>query len=645
MPWRLILLLYGAVVSAAAEGFSYQNGCKVRPSITAVLRSGSTLDFEAFVSSQAVTITIPQPGKMIKIFLSNKTPLLTAPGYSKVSPVLLRGWKRFKIEVDWRFLMVEKGGALVVGEQENRQLGLDLVSDVRVVISGSALMGNCERGGPVWDIYNEGVTTVTIFNEDFSDKNFTIFSSDFFIVHLEICSEGFVLTGHRRFDFTLQFDRVKMTVTPVILRPRFQRLHDPIFCHERYIDLRFSPRIADPILTLTLNRSNSEVKGDHVSTRPFWMPSGTTDERGFSAGDERVTSSHTKHLGDLDSGSSNASGTSSDTKHLGDLDSGSSNATGTSSHTNHTENLPSSPSANPVTTEDTTFDPRGPTFPVVTILSGEQVTTPRVLPEGGGNHTTDITLSEMITLIAMVITLTACMTAVFCIRYYLGYFRIRCRRRQSWKTTLIRHASPAPSVASSNDSDGYIKLDDLPKRPLPRPPCPLPRATQTPVAEVPPSSCTSSFSVVSSSSTSSSASFSVVSSSSTSSSASFSVVSPSSSSSLSCSSFPPSSSRRPANGAARRTRDSSSTRFTTAPANHPTSDPINHPITRPISHADSLRVISSQDSTSSVDFPARDSTAQQTDAIYEEIHIYVDIEGERLYSNVPAGGGSAEKTG
>ncbi|XP_069969473.1 uncharacterized protein [Penaeus vannamei] len=383
MPWRLILLLYGAVVSAAAEGFSYQNGCKVRPSITAVLRSGSTLDFEAFVSSQAVTITIPQPGKMIKIFLSNKTPLLTAPGYSKVSPVLLRGWKRFKIEVDWRFLMVEKGGALVVGEQENRQLGLDLVSDVRVVISGSALMGNCERGGPVWDIYNEGVTTVTIFNEDFSDKNFTIFSSDFFIVHLEICSEGFVLTGHRRFDFTLQFDRVKMTVTPVILRPRFQRLHDPIFCHERYIDLRFSPRIADPILTLTLNRSNSEVKGDHVSTRPFWMPSGTTDERGFSAGDERVTSSHTKHLGDLDSGSSNASGTSSDTKHLGDLDSGSSNATGTSSHTNHTENLPSSPSANPVTTEDTTFDPRGPTFPVVTILSGEQVTTPRVLPEGG----------------------------------------------------------------------------------------------------------------------------------------------------------------------------------------------------------------------------------------------------------------------
>ncbi|ROT75810.1 hypothetical protein C7M84_005644 [Penaeus vannamei] len=255
------------------------------------------------------------------------------------------------------------------------------------------------------------------------------------------------------------------------------------------------------------------------------MPSGTTDERGFSAGDERVTSSDTKHLGDLDSGSSNATGTSSDTKHLGDLDSGSSNATGTSSHTNHTENLPSSPSANPVTTEDTTFDPRGPTFPVVTILNGEQVTTPSVLPEGGGNHTTDITLSEMITLIAMVITLTACMTAVFCIRYYLGYFRIRCRRRQSWKTTLIRHASPAPSVASSNDSDGYIKLDDLPKRPLPRPPCPLPRATQIPVAE---------------------------------------------------------------------------------------------------------------DSTSSVDFPARDSTAQQTDSIYEEIHIYVDIEGERLYSNVPA---------
>ncbi|XP_047484429.1 uncharacterized protein LOC125036083 isoform X2 [Penaeus chinensis] len=588
MLWRSLLVLSSVLVSVTAEAYSVPSACLVRTSITTVLRRGSILDFEAFVSSQSVTLIVTQLGKTIKTLLTNETALVMTPGYSKAYPVSLCGWKRFRIEVDGSLLLAERGGGILLGEQADRQLGLDSVSEIRVAVSGSALMGNCKTGSPTWIIYSHELTTVKIFNEDFSSKNFTLSSRDFFLVYLELCSKVLLVAGLRRSGFSLQFDRVKMTVTPVLLQPPFRPLHRPIFCPERYVDLQFSSKAAESSIFLTLNPPNSEVKGESVSTGPIGMPSNITGESGFSSGGDLVTSSDIKHVVDHASGSGNGTVTSSDTGHAGALDSESGNGTATSSDTELAGNLSSSPSARPMTSENTTFDPRRPTFPVVTILNGEPVTTPRAFPDGG-DHRNDLTLSELVTLIAMVITLIACMTAVFCIRYYLGYFRIRCRRRDTGKTTSNRQASPAPSTTGSYDSDGYITLDDLPKRPLPRPPCPFPRTRQINAAVSSSSSSRTSFSVVSSSSSSS---------------------------------FPRSSSERAANQAAS---------FSETPTPR---------------HSHALRLDPSQDSaTSRGIFSAKDSTAYETDSLYEEIHIYVDIEGERLYSNVPAGGASAEATG
>ncbi|XP_037799331.1 uncharacterized protein LOC119594344 [Penaeus monodon] len=286
----------------------------------------------------------------------------------------------FRIEVDGRLSLAERGGGILLGEQADHQLGLDSAPEIRVAVSGSALTGNCKTGQPL-DIYNHEVTTVKIFKEDYSSKNFTLISSDFFLVYLEMCSKVLLLAGLRRSGFTLQFDRVKMTVTPLHPRPPIRRLHSPIFCPERYVDLHFSPKTASSSIVLALNPPNSEVKGESVSTGPIEMLSNVTSERGFPSGDELGTPSDTKHAGDLDSGSGNDTTTSPDTKHARDLDSGSGNGTTTSHDTKHARDLDSGSGNGTATSTDTkhavtpsgpgqasashdTLDPRRPRFPV-----------------------------------------------------------------------------------------------------------------------------------------------------------------------------------------------------------------------------------------------------------------------------------------
>ncbi|XP_042859490.1 uncharacterized protein LOC122245632 [Penaeus japonicus] len=606
MTFRSVLLIFCVFVGATGEIPAFDRACLVTQSINTVIREGSFLEFEAFVSDQPVTIVVDQQGRNVTILLTNRDALVTTLGHRESHKLLLDGWKRLKLVLKERLILEE--------EESGSLLSDDVVRDVfeaSVEVSGSALTHNCTTAHrPTWLIAHHRVTTIKLFNKDFSRKSMTLQSRGWFTVRVELGSEYFFLTGSTALRLVLEFQPERMTVTPFALSASYHQLHKPIVCHERHVALYFSPMIASHPLSLTLTPLMPRIEAPDVTAEPGGMLSDVTDEDGLSSGPsgEPLTSSDTRDGADLSSGPSGEPLTSSDTRDGGDLTSGSGDG----------------PEASPEDATPDRDDPRRPTFPAVTILDGEWVvTTPAVLPQGGEERR-DFTLAELITLIAMVITLVACMTAVFCIRYYLGYFRISWRRQDTNEAAYLRHASPAPSATApsatgSCDSDGYITLDDIPGKPLPRPPSrppfPFPRATEI--------------------------------------NGRVSVVSTSSGTSFVSSSSRPFSrpSERQDIRAANLTQDS--TFSESAAANHPvnlttTSLPTNHPLSQPTIHPtrrpDSLRVTTEWDhSASTAPFSPRESTAREVEPMYEEILIYVDVEGDRLYANAPFGGRSAEK--